>query len=247
MNEGLSREEKIKEELADFMKKEHHVDDELDFHRFLEKWKMLLKWQNSGPVMTGTLPEIEDHKKHFRDVHILTDIPPQQYPKILDLGCGAGEPEALNQLGYNDVLGYTLGPLNIVYGKEKYGSDIRYGDMHDLPFKEGTFDAVITKHSFEHCFIPILVAIEIWHVLRVGGKWFLVQPNIRNDAGCHWGHPTVLNAQQRANLFNHFGFKILYNDEENSLCEKMAKEEIKQTKYSACLEIFERRKKMDEI
>jgi len=221
--------ELIKQEWGDFFKRHPYTDDRLKSlpsERFIRKWKMLLKWQDDTKVTGGTSHEVEAHKNHLTDTcKILERFPPSQYPKILDLGCGGGETEALRRLGYQ-ATGFTLGPLNVIWAKEKYGLDLIYGDMHDLPFPSGVFDAVLSKESFEHCFAPILVTIEVWRVLRPHGRWMLTQPDSNNEVGFDWSHSTVLNARQRKALFENFGFRVLENTENFSLCEKPTEKEL---------------------
>lgn len=204
--------------------------ESLPTEKFIKKWRMLLKWQDDSKVVNA---EAEVHRSHFVEARaIFQRIPPSQYPKVLDLGCGGGETEALRQLGYQ-ATGVTLGPLNVIWAKEKYGIGLIYGDMHDLPFPADSFDAVISKESFEHCFAPVLVTIEVSHVLRPHGKWLLTQPDAAKEVGFDWGHPTILSATQRKALFENFGFRVLELREDFTLCEKLADEDVSE----ACLGI----------
>lgn len=213
--------------------------DSLDMSSFCKKWRWLLSWQDDHVVMTGD-PDM--HAKNLKNTcSILEYMPPSSYPRALDLGCGAGEAEGLRRLGYQ-VTGLTLGPLNVRFSEEKFGLKLVYGDMHDLPFPAESFDCVVTKHSFEHCFAPILVVIEIWYVLRTGGRWMLYQPNANNDVGFDWGHPTILTARQREALFTKFGFKLLRNNDVFSVCEKLP---LSALGDSSAIGIHEMRRRMD--
>jgi SAM-dependent methyltransferase len=44
-----------------------------------------------------------------------------------------------------------------------------FADAHDIPFGDGTFDAVITTAVLEHVADPNRVVDEIWRVLKLGG------------------------------------------------------------------------------
>lgn len=222
----------IEAEWGDFFQRHPYSTEPLNAlpsERFVKKWKMLLRWQDDHKVTTGTQPEVTAQIHTLREsLKVLERVPPSKYPRVLDLGCAGGEPEALRRLGYQ-VTGFTLGPLNVLWAKERYGLDLVYGDMHDLPFPAASFDAVICKESFEHCFAPILVTIEVNHVLREHGKWFMSVPDASVETGFNWSHPTILTATQRKALFEAFGFKVLENTEMLSLCMKLSTRELKDT------------------
>lgn len=199
--------------------------DALPIKTFIEKWKMFLALQDDHVILSGTPDHVEGHMSSARHNGLLDFAPPDKFPRLLALGCGGGEAEGLKRLGYG-VTGLTLGPLNIGYSKEQYGLDLVYGDMHDLHFPKESFDVVTTIHSFEHCYAPCLVAMEIWYVLRVHGIWFLVQPDPNQDVGFNPGHPTMLTVKQREAFFQTYGFRILKNIDSCSICEKMSDEEL---------------------
>ena len=50
------------------------------------------------------------------------------------------------------------------------------GDIHNLPFADGSFDAFICKSVLEHVENPGQVARELSRVLKKGGKGFLYVP-----------------------------------------------------------------------
>lgn len=226
-------EAEVEKQLKPFTEKNSYSKERLNalnVESFTRKWKVLLSGQDDRIVMTGTPAQVEQHKVAF-SYGLLEWIPKEEYPKVLDIGCGAGEVKALKEIGY-DVTGITLGPMNIDYAKEVHDIEIVYGDMHDLPFPEGSFDAVITKHSFEHCFAPILVTLEIWRVLNGGGRWVLQQPDATTEGGFNWAHPSVLSAEQRRCLFTNFCFSILHNTESETVSERVSEEQIRKAPES---------------
>lgn len=58
---------------------------------------------------------------------------------------------------------------------EKYNPDI-IGDIHNLPFKDNSIDAVICKAVLEHVYDPFKAVSEIHRVLKPRGKCFVYVP-----------------------------------------------------------------------
>lgn len=145
---------------------------------------------------------VADKTAHF--------IPPQAFPRILDLGCGDGLiTKKLNERGFQAV-GVTLGETNIQRAKEVHGIDIYLYDMHDLPFPPSSFDAVLSNHSFEHSYAPYILACEIRVILRLEGLWLINLPHWQSiHAPVTYNHPSVLLPNQFRELFQDLGFKIL--------------------------------------
>ncbi len=50
------------------------------------------------------------------------------------------------------------------------------GDIHSLPFKSGSVDAIICKAVLEHVPEPTIAVREMYRVLRRGGKLFVYMP-----------------------------------------------------------------------
>jgi SAM-dependent methyltransferase len=79
----------------------------------------------------------------------------------LDLGCGnGGNKRYLADLGVTNVVGIDWWST---------GADA-LADAHRLPFRDASFDLVISTAVLEHCYFPHLVMREIHRVLRPGGS-----------------------------------------------------------------------------
>ncbi len=69
------------------------------------------------------------------------------------------------------------GSIRIIYSDIDVHADVDlFCDGHDLPFKDGVFDAVITTAVLEHVLYPERVASEIVRVLKVGGLLYSELP-----------------------------------------------------------------------
>lgn len=67
---------------------------------------------------------------------------------------------AAKALGFGAVTGVDL---------ISYSPSVRLADMHDLPFPDGTFDAVVVPYTLSYSGTPALAAKEFARVCRPGG------------------------------------------------------------------------------
>jgi len=179
----------------------------------LEKWDIL------NEIQRGENFDETDERfiKPFVDKLMLPWIPPDKYPKLLDVGCGFGyEVKRFGDYGWQ-VTGVDHNNINVKHAKEKFGLDILKMDMHDLQFSPCSFDAVVTRQVFEHSFAPWLLAAEIWVVLKPGGRWVINLPSPQNKAMWTMWHPSLLYANQLRFMFKKIGFKIVYVAEKGGI------------------------------
>jgi ubiquinone/menaquinone biosynthesis C-methylase UbiE len=97
---------------------------------------------------------------------------------VLDLGCGTGETTAkLMSSGY-DVWGVDIAEPMIAHAVNRQGFDrFRVGDMEQIPFPDGTFDAVVCLGVIEYLESDERALQEIRRVLKPGGSAVLSTPN----------------------------------------------------------------------
>jgi len=175
---------------------------------FIRKWDALLniprKVETGGRGVDESPPDafipfVETFKQY---------APPEEYPRILDIGAGCGaETWVLMNAGY-DVVGITFGEDNIKYAKERYGVELIEMDMHNLLFPDNSFDSIFMVQTFEHAFAPWLFIIEMRRVLRNHGKVFLDVPDPDDEEMLYtiW-HTSVLYPNQIKALFWKAGFR----------------------------------------
>lgn len=95
--------------------------------------------------------------------------------KILDVGCGAGF--LSNELGGKnfDVTGIDISKdsLHIAQSYDT-SKKVKYlhGNAYSLPFRDGSFDAVVAMDILEHVEDPAKLIEEASRVLRQGGLFF---------------------------------------------------------------------------
>ncbi len=124
--------------------------------------------------------EVEHHAEALR----LASIQAGQH--VLDVACGTGRgtvglAQAVGQTGKVDAL--DLSDAMLAQAKEKLEKlelinrvELRQGNARELPYPDGTFDAVYNGYMFDLIpldgFLPILM--EMTRVLKPGGKLVLV-------------------------------------------------------------------------
>ncbi len=123
--------------------------------------------------------------------------PPNEYPALLDLGCGPGlYAERFNALGYS-VTGVDYSKRSIAYAKEqaaKRGSAIEYlyQDYLTIDYSE-RFDAVTLIYC-DYAALPkddrLALLQKIFRALKKGGKFFVdvYTPRKRSEEGRAWLH-----------------------------------------------------------
>jgi 2-polyprenyl-3-methyl-5-hydroxy-6-metoxy-1,4-benzoquinol methylase len=100
--------------------------------------------------------------------------------RIVDIGCGEGITLGKLVMLHPDkeIVGIDAEPENIAIC-QRYGLPIQYGTVFDLPFADDTIDCVLFFEVIEHLEEPGKALLEIWRVLRPGGRLILIFPNDR--------------------------------------------------------------------
>jgi Methylase involved in ubiquinone/menaquinone biosynthesis len=112
-------------------------------HRFVEK-----------PMMLDMLPNLKNKK-------------------ILLLGCGTGEEtKMLESFEATDMIGIDLSEESIKIARDTYPQyEFSVGDMHRLPFEDGSFDFVYSSLVLHYSENPVSVCEEVYRILKKGGEF----------------------------------------------------------------------------
>lgn len=116
---------------------------------------------------------------------------------VLVVGAGVQRDSLEAQLG-------RAATVNVICVDIDVGADVDYfADAHDLPFRDGAIDAVVTTAVLEHVLDPSRVAAEITRVLRPGGYLYSELPFMQQvHEGAYDFTRFTLSGHRR--LFNHF-------------------------------------------
>ena len=128
---------------------------------------------------------------------ILAELEKEPFHDVLDCGCGTG-------------------PINVAQAKKLSNTEFVVGDSENLPFPEGSFDAVICSNSFHHYPNPQAFFNSAYQVLRKGGR--LVLRDYTSSDLMVW----LMNHLEMplANLFGHGDVRIRKPAEFTAMAEK---------------------------
>ena len=198
-----------------------------------EKWDMYINTLQGHPSACNSNHTVESLK------FITELIPPYKFPILLNIGVAEGlETKILHDLGYITI-GIINGKLNSDIAKRKYVSEnmlfIQH-DMHDLPLKSESVDAVYMNHTFEHSYAPFIFLLELYCVLKPKGRMWIAMPNFKevndptvsSESLISQHHPNILCRNLFGLFFKETGFKIIQdNGNGNSyLLEKQGLESV---------------------
>jgi len=102
---------------------------------------------------------------------VLNEAKTEPLGYVLDVGCGTGT--MLSKLSGESVkVGLDISPKMIAKAKEKLGTNcyLCAGDSETLPFRDESFDVILSSLSFHHYENPEAVVAEIRRVIRKGGR-----------------------------------------------------------------------------
>jgi predicted SAM-dependent methyltransferase len=85
-------------------------------------------------------------------------------------------------------------------------------EMDDLPFEDGKFNSVMSRHVLEHHADTLKVLTEWNRVLSIGGKVVVVVPDQKNYQGntvhLDGSHEAAFTPMQLVKLLEHSGFSV---------------------------------------
>jgi len=98
-----------------------------------------------------------------------------QSAKVLDIGCGTGVLEERLANSGATIMGVDLTEEMVRIAQKKdpeFADSFGVGDAENLPFRDGSFDLVVSCYVVKYCSQDRL-ASEVMRVLRPGGKLYL--------------------------------------------------------------------------
>lgn len=112
----------------------------------------------------------------FREILTEVDLRGKRH---LDVGCASGALLVLSRGAGAHVTGVEPNESAASYGKERYGLDIRQGDLLTASLAAESFDLVTAVDVMEHLGNPLGFMREVARILRPGGAFMAITPNFR--------------------------------------------------------------------
>ncbi len=133
--------------------------------------------------------------------------------KILDVGCGHGD--FLKGVHDKTTHSYGIDPDKEAIDKNAFIKHKRVGTVEKLPFDNEFFDIVVSAWVLEHLQDPQKAFLEIFRVLKPGGKVIFLTPNA-------WNY-NVWIIRLIPEIFHDFLTRKLYNRQEHDTYPKQYK------------------------
>jgi SAM-dependent methyltransferase len=111
-------------------------------------------------------------------LHFIKDYMPKN-SLVIDVGCGLGYLSRLVSEKFScDIIGTDVNPYMVLFAKNKSNiNEVIRSTVHNLPFKNGCYDAVLFIEVLEHLKKSLMALKEIYRVLEDGGILILTTPN----------------------------------------------------------------------
>lgn len=115
-------------------------------------------------------------------------LPARPGGRLLEIGSGSGRQlEIMNALGWQ-AEGVDRDP-DARRNAMSRGLKVSLGVLEEQDFPGDYFDAVISNHVIEHVFDPVGLLKEVRRILKPGGRFVFITPNIES-----WGHRVFRHA-----------------------------------------------------
>lgn len=120
------------------------------------------------------LKDTEGRTLKFKKIFsVLQDFRPvDKSLKCLDIGCSSGIITFLLGEQYSSAIGFDIDREAVIYAQKHHSSSRNHflvADAMHMPFKNGSFDAIICNHIYEHVPDPPQLLDEIFRVLKMDG------------------------------------------------------------------------------
>ena len=157
--------------------------------------------------------------------HLLRLIAPNGDERALDVACGPGTLARVFAKRVRWIGGLDLTPAMLARARDDAAANLisnfspARGNALQMPFRDETFDIVITSYSIHHLPDPVAAVREIARVLKRGGKFGLldmvVPENPAHAKACNdieiardASHTRALPVSEFENLLNSTGFAV---------------------------------------
>jgi SAM-dependent methyltransferase len=172
---------KIKEEEAEYF------DDNL--LRYLEVYYISSRWSEYRKYISSLI---------FRRFNQVKNL------KILDIGCGPLPSLPAVFTTYPDYIGIDISKKCILHFHKEAKCDAVVGDCENIPFRDNSFDLIISFGALHHLPDPFTTVLEIERVLKSGGLFIAHEPSSYWTGKMESPHERGFSLTEINLLFNSF-------------------------------------------
>jgi len=179
------------------------VDKKIDEEVYKEQFGARSKnWHDSAAWITDE-KLLKAHAALFK---------PDRKALALDVCCGSGVVGASFRGRVKKVMGLDLTPQMVELARQRL-SEVRQGNVHEIPFRDGMFDLVCTREVLHLLPWPEKPVSEIYRVLKPGGQFVVGQILPYSEADGPWMYRIFKKKQPLIfNMFQEEDFRRLLTD-----------------------------------
>ena len=120
---------------------------------------------------------------------------------IIDLGSGIGNMVSQFRKDGLQAQGITYNPNEVIVGKQRFDVDLKWGDIHALPWADDTFDGMLLWDVLEHTVSPYIDLCEARRLCKTGAHGLIFIPGEPWwDCDYHIICPTIRQMQHLCKL-----------------------------------------------
>lgn len=140
----------------------------------LKKLKIIYKNEQFNPRFLGLFinPFYFARKGLYKNISKLTH---HLHGKLLDIGCGNKPYEGICNV--DEYIGLEIDDD----GNRNHSCADKFYDGKVIPFKDNSFDSILSNQVFEHVFNPNEFLIEINRVTKIGGTFLITVPFVWDE------------------------------------------------------------------
>ena len=137
------------------------------------------------PPEPAMLTPAEEHLRLGLARRVLSAVPAERRRgALLDVGAGLGHLLCMaREMGWEQTLGVDLNRAEAEVARDRWGVEIRVGELADFELPASSQDTVVLNHVLEHVSHPAPLLAEIHRVLRPGGDLVVSVPNFASGMG----------------------------------------------------------------
>ena len=170
--------------------------------------------ETTGPHPTGFIERVVPGAvaSALEDDHVARYAWSSRYvdnDRTLDVACGSGYGTAmLADRSLALTVGLDIDFPALVYAQHHYHPSLIQGDATRIPFRENSFDLIVSFETIEHLAHPATFLAQCRHILKTRGLLLLSTPNLAVSPGGNPFHVREFDLEDLHQLIIKNGFRV---------------------------------------